>query len=130
MNFLDILRLAIRNLREARLRVALTTVGVVVGVAVIVSMVSFGLGLQRNTLARFRELDLFNEIEVFGRSLSNMIEMQEKMRRLVVATMKRKRAKDWRKRDGGVSVNHAARSTIRRLKKSRCCRMSSMSNRI
>lgn len=79
MNFLDILRLAIRNLREARLRVALTTVGVVVGVAVIVSMVSFGLGLQRNTLARFRELDLFNEIEVFGRILSNMIEMQEKM---------------------------------------------------
>lgn len=76
MNFLDILRLAIRNLREARLRVALTTMGVLVGVAVIVSMVSFGLGLQRNTLTRFRELDLFNEIEVYGRSLSNLVEMQ------------------------------------------------------
>src|SRR5204863_8441276 len=70
MGFIDILRLSLRNLREARLRAALTTMGVIVGVAVIVSMISFGLGLQRNTVARFKALDLFNEITVFGRSLS------------------------------------------------------------
>src|SRR6266404_4103615 len=70
MGFLDILRLSLRNLREARLRAALTTMGVIVGVAVIVSMISFGLGLQRNTVARFKALDLFNEITVFGRSLT------------------------------------------------------------
>jgi putative ABC transport system permease protein len=69
MSFLDILQLSLRNLREAKLRAALTTMGVIVGVAVIVTMVSFGLGLQRNTIARFKELDLFNEITVFGRSL-------------------------------------------------------------
>ena len=46
--------------------------GVIVGVAVIVTMVSFGLGLQSNMLARFKALDLFNEILVFGRGLSNL----------------------------------------------------------
>jgi ABC-type lipoprotein release transport system permease subunit len=72
MNFLDILQLAFRNLRQAKLRALLTTMGVIVGVAVIVTMVSFGLGLQRNMLARFGALDLFNEITVFGRSLTNL----------------------------------------------------------
>jgi len=33
--------------------------GVIVGVAVIVTMVSFGLGLQRNLLSRFKALDSF-----------------------------------------------------------------------
>jgi ABC-type lipoprotein release transport system permease subunit len=72
MSFLDILYLATRNLRQAKLRAAVTMMGVIVGVAVIVTMVSFGLGLQRNMLGRFKALDLFNEIQVFGRGLSNL----------------------------------------------------------
>ena len=72
MSFLDILMLALRNLRQAKLRATLTTMGVIVGVAVIVTMISFGLGLQRNMLARFGALDLFNEIQVFGQGLSNL----------------------------------------------------------
>jgi ABC-type lipoprotein release transport system permease subunit len=72
MSFFDILQLSLRNLRQAKLRALLTTMGVIVGVAVIVTMVSFGLGLQRNMLARFGALDLFNEISVFGRSLTNL----------------------------------------------------------
>ncbi len=72
MPFLDLLKLAFRNLREARLRATLTSMGVIVGVAVIVTMVSFGLGLQRNMLSRFRALDLFNEIRVFGKSVFSM----------------------------------------------------------
>src|SRR5215210_7126873 len=72
MSFLDILHLALRNLRQAKLRAILTTMGVIVGVAVIVTMVSFGLGLQSNMLARFKALDLFNEVQVFGRGLSNL----------------------------------------------------------
>jgi len=72
MGFLDILQLALRNLRQAKLRAFLTAMGVIVGVAVIVTMISFGLGLQRNMLARFKALDLFNEINVFGRSLNNL----------------------------------------------------------
>ena len=72
MSFFDILRLSLRNLREAKLRATLTSMGVIVGVAVIVTMVSFGLGLQRNMLSRFRALDLFNEIRVFGKSIFTM----------------------------------------------------------
>jgi len=72
MSFIDILHLALRNLRQAKLRAVLTTMGVVVGVAVIVTMVSFGLGLQGNMLTRFKALDLFSEIRVFGKSLSSM----------------------------------------------------------
>ena len=72
MSFIDILYLALRNLRQAKLRALLTTMGVVVGVAVIVTMVSFGLGLQGNMMARFKALDLFSEIRVFGKSLGSM----------------------------------------------------------
>ena len=72
MSFLDILNLALRNLRQAKLRATLTTMGVIVGVAVIVTMMSFGLGLQRNMLERFGALDLFNEIQIFGQGLSNL----------------------------------------------------------
>src|SRR5207237_10760184 len=70
MPFFDILWLAFRNLREAKLRATLTSMGVIVGVAVIVTMVSFGLGLQRNLLSRFKALDLFNEMTVFGKSIA------------------------------------------------------------
>ena len=72
MSFADLLRLSLRNLREAKLRATLTSMGVIVGVAVIVTMVSFGLGLQRNMLSRFRALDFFNEIRVFGKSVFTM----------------------------------------------------------
>ncbi len=72
MSFFDILHLALRNLRQAKLRAVLTTMGVIIGVAVIVTMMSFGLGLQSNMLERFKALDLFNEIQVFGRGLSNL----------------------------------------------------------
>src|SRR2546428_11114544 len=72
MSFFDILHLSLRNLRQAKLRFFLTTMGVIVGVAVIVTMVSFGLGLQQNMLSRFRALDLFNEIRVFGKSVFTM----------------------------------------------------------
>ncbi len=81
MSFLDILRLALRNLRQAKLRATLTTMGVIVGVAVIVTMVSFGLGLQGNMLARFKALDLFNEIQVFGRGLSSLAGLDRPARR-------------------------------------------------
>ena len=81
MSFLDILHLALRNLRQAKLRATLTTMGVIVGVAVIVTMVSFGLGLQGNMLERFKALDFFNEIQVYGRGLSNLAGLDRPARR-------------------------------------------------
>ncbi|HEX9918905.1 MAG TPA: ABC transporter permease, partial [Pyrinomonadaceae bacterium] len=73
MKFPDILRLALRNLLEARLRAGLTTLGVIVGVSMVVTMMSFGLGLQRNAVQRFKDLDLFNEITVSGRSIESIV---------------------------------------------------------
>jgi putative ABC transport system permease protein len=81
MSILDILHLSLRNLRQAKLRAALTMMGVIVGVAVIVTMISFGLGLQSNMLARFRALDLFNEILVYGRGLGNLAGLDRPARR-------------------------------------------------
>ena len=81
MSFLDILHLALRNLRQAKLRAILTTMGVIVGVSVIVTMVSFGLGLQSNMLARFKALDFFNEIQVFGQGLSTLAGLDRPARR-------------------------------------------------
>jgi ABC-type antimicrobial peptide transport system permease subunit len=81
MSFLDILHLALRNLRQAKLRATLTTMGVIVGVAVIVTMVSFGLGLQGNMLERFKALDFFNEIQVYGRGLGNLAGLDRQARR-------------------------------------------------
>jgi ABC-type lipoprotein release transport system permease subunit len=80
MSFLDILHLALRNLRQAKLRAVLTTMGVIVGVAVIVTMMSFGLGLQRNMLDRFKALDFFNEIQVFGQGLSTLAGLERSSR--------------------------------------------------
>jgi ABC-type antimicrobial peptide transport system permease subunit len=81
MSFFDILHLALRNLRQAKLRATLTTMGVIVGTAVIVTMVSFGLGLQSNMLARFKALDLFNEILVYGRGLGTLAGLDRPSRR-------------------------------------------------
>jgi len=81
MSFFDILHLALRNLRQAKLRAGLTMMGVIVGVAVIVTMMSFGLGLQSNMLARFRALDFFNEILVYGRGLGSLAGLDRSGRR-------------------------------------------------
>src|SRR5215471_4775292 len=74
MPFIDLLKLAFRNLREAKLRATLTSMGVIVGVAVIVTMVSFGLGLQRNLLSRFKALDLFSEMSVYGKTITAVMD--------------------------------------------------------
>ncbi len=46
MTFGDLTELASRNLREALLRNSLTTMGIAVGVASLVAMLSLGVGLQ------------------------------------------------------------------------------------
>src|SRR5512135_3342259 len=43
----DLFELAVRNLRQSKLRNALTTVGISVGVASLVAMLSLGVGLQQ-----------------------------------------------------------------------------------
>ncbi len=76
MNLTDIIALAIRNLRQAKLRTALTVLGVVIGVAAIITMVSFGIGLQQNIIANaFAKLDLFTVVQVFGPSADELLSL-------------------------------------------------------
>jgi acetoin utilization transport system permease protein len=77
MNLIDIYWLALRNLRQSKLRASLTTSGVVIGVAVIISMISFGLGLRRDALSRFQNLDGLSEIHVFGSTLFSLAAKQQ-----------------------------------------------------
>jgi putative ABC transport system permease protein len=48
MKFLDLLRLIFGNLNRRKARVALTAIGVVIGTAAVVILVSLAIGLQRN----------------------------------------------------------------------------------
>jgi putative ABC transport system permease protein len=60
----DLAELAGRNLREALLRNSLTTVGIAVGVASLVAMLSLGVGLQNLATERLARSGLFNAIFV------------------------------------------------------------------
>jgi putative ABC transport system permease protein len=60
----DLSELAIRNLREAVLRNSLTTLGVAVGVASLVAMLSLGIGLQRLASQRLTRSGLFDAVFV------------------------------------------------------------------
>ncbi len=48
-----------------KLRTALTTFGVTVGIGALVAMIGFGKGLQKNVTESFEKLDLLNSITVF-----------------------------------------------------------------
>jgi putative ABC transport system permease protein len=60
----DLAELAARNLREAILRNSLTTLGVAVGVASLVAMVSLGVGLQSLASKRLTRSGLFDAVFV------------------------------------------------------------------
>ena len=60
----DLLELATRNLRESMLRNSLTTLGIGVGVASLVAMLSLGVGLQQLFTRRIERAGLFDTIMV------------------------------------------------------------------
>lgn len=63
----DMLELAGRNLRESKLRNGLTTLGIAVGVASLVAMLSLGVGLQELASNRLTRSGLFDQVAVFSR---------------------------------------------------------------
>jgi putative ABC transport system permease protein len=65
----DVVELAARNLRESVLRNSLTTVGIAVGVASLVAMLSLGIGLQQLANRRLTRSGLFNTIYVMPHDL-------------------------------------------------------------
>lgn len=64
MTFYDTLSLALRNLRQSRLRTALTTLGVAIGIASLAGMVSLGVGLQEQVVGRLTQSGVFDSITV------------------------------------------------------------------
>jgi putative ABC transport system permease protein len=63
----DLTELALRNLRESVLRNSLTTVGISVGVASLVAMLSLGIGLQQLASRRLVRSGLFDTVVVSSR---------------------------------------------------------------
>lgn len=67
MKAYDLAELAVRNLRESILRNSLTTVGISVGVASLVAMLSLGIGLQQMATRRLVKSGLFDTVVVTSR---------------------------------------------------------------
>src|SRR5438552_1493960 len=67
MKLYDSVELAARNLRESLLRNSLTTLGISVGVASLVAMLSLGIGLQQLASRRLQRAGLFDTVVVSSR---------------------------------------------------------------
>jgi putative ABC transport system permease protein len=78
MKFYDVTDLAVRNLRESVLRNSLTTIGISVGVASLVAMLSLGIGLQQLASRRLQKSGLFDTVVATSRrDLRNFREQRE-----------------------------------------------------
>jgi len=64
MRFTDAVEFALASLRKRRLRTFLTASGVMIGIGALVSMISFGKGMQKNVTEAFKASDLFTTIMV------------------------------------------------------------------
>ncbi len=60
----DLFELAVRNLRQSKLRNGLTTIGISVGVASLVAMLSLGVGLQQLATKRLAGSGMFDTVFV------------------------------------------------------------------
>ncbi len=68
MNWMDLLRMSSSNLRRRKLRTFLTVLGVVIGTASIVVMISLGLGLQQ---AMYQEIEQYGGLTTINVSGAN-----------------------------------------------------------
>ncbi|MBN2030189.1 ABC transporter permease [bacterium] len=68
--------LGLANLWRMKLRMILTTLGVAIGIGALVSMVSFGIGMQKNVTDAIRENDLFTSLTVTGQEIDIQSAMQ------------------------------------------------------
>lgn len=64
MTLADLLRFALGNIGRMKVRTGLTVAGVTIGVGMMVSMLGFGVGMQKNLQDRFQELGLFETVLV------------------------------------------------------------------
>jgi len=102
----EMTRMAFENLWKTKLRTSLTVLGVVIGIGALVSMVSFGVGTQRNVTETFLQNDLFTSMQVLPRK----IDLNEAMRGNPRALPLRRDRKD------SVALDDAALKKIRDIR--------------
>ena len=66
MRFLDLLTMSINNLRRRKVRTALTVLGVVIGTASVVDMVSLGIGLNALMMEMYSSYGSMTAIEIYN----------------------------------------------------------------
>jgi len=66
MRFLDLLSMSLNNLRRRKLRTALTVLGVIIGVASVVIMVSLGIGLNQLMLDQYSSYGDMTTINIYS----------------------------------------------------------------
>jgi putative ABC transport system permease protein len=76
----DLFAFAFMNLKRAKLRNTLTMLGVAIGTAALVSMLSYGTGLQKTFTDEFSDLELFNTVRIASTKsdLSNLLSFSKK----------------------------------------------------
>lgn len=67
MNLTDLLRMSLGNLKRRKLRTFLTVLGVIIGTASIVVMISLGLGLQQSLYAEVEQSGGLTMLDVMGK---------------------------------------------------------------
>ena len=65
MGFIDLITLILDNLNRRKARVAMTAIGVVIGSAAVVILVSLGIGLQRNATSQLYGISDLARIDVY-----------------------------------------------------------------
>lgn len=73
MNLTELLRMSSSNLRRRKLRTFLTVLGVVIGTASIVVMVSLGLGMQKSMYQEIEQYGGLTTIKVYGAESEEMM---------------------------------------------------------
>ncbi len=64
MNLRDLLKFSFENLVRSKLRTLLTMLGVMIGSAALVAMVSYGVGMQKTFSDEFSDLELFSSVRI------------------------------------------------------------------
>jgi putative ABC transport system permease protein len=70
MNINDLISMASQNLWRTKLRTTLTLIGVIIGIGALISMVSFGIGLEKNITEQLKSNDLFTSLTISTKAVN------------------------------------------------------------
>jgi len=74
MRFIEIIRISFTNLRSNRMRTLLTVIGISIGIATIVFLVSLGYGLQELSIKKIASIEAINTLDVTtGKNSSQLV---------------------------------------------------------